>query len=413
MIGNRNVAARRVFVSVLLLLLVGSGLTGCKKKAAGKGGFAFPPMPVETAPVTRQTVFERFETVGDLDAAESITLVAEIPGIIRSLPFKEGDHVEAGALIAQLDDDQLVAERDRAAALKAQAQASYDRVNQVVEAKAGAPQDLDDAKAALQVAEANLALAAARLSKTQIRAPFSGIVGVRRVSPGAFINPGDPITVLARTEEMRIVFFTPERFLSTLKKGSQVTISTTAYPGYELTGQIDAVDPVLDQATRTTRVVARVKNLDGRLHPGMSANVSAVLSQREGALTIPSEAVFMEGNQPLVFVVKPDSSVTRQALVLGTRMTSTVEVVQGLEENEVVVRAGHQKLFEGAKVMPIPSAPGGPGTPAAGAAGATPAAPGAAGGQGAAPAATAHPDSAGKNWSRAVVPADSTKGGTK
>ena len=378
---------------VLALALGALVLSACQKKTGpGAGGFAFPPMPVETATVTRQTVAERFETVGSLEAVESITLVAEIPGLLESLPFKEGDRVGKGALIAKLNDDQLAAERDRAAALRDQAKASYERVKQVVEAKAGSAQDLDDAAAALRVAEAELALAEAKLSKTRIRAPFSGIVGVRRQSPGAFINPGDPITVLARIEEMRIVFYSPERFLSRLKTGSSVTISTTAYQGYEVTGQIDAVDPVLDETTRSARVVGRVANPEGRLRPGMSASVAAVLSEREGALTIPSEAVFMDGNQAFVFVVKPDSTVARQALVLGTRLSNVVEVLEGLSENQITVTAGHQKLFEGAKVMPIPAG----GAPAEGA----PAEPGAAA------------DSAGKSWPNAVVDS-SAKGSTQ
>jgi membrane fusion protein (multidrug efflux system) len=399
MMRGSGFAVRRAFVAVLCIMLAGAALTGCKKKAkGGAAGFSMPPMPVETATVTRQTVAERFETIGTLEAKESVTLVAEIPGIVRKLPFKEGEHVGEGSLIAQLDDGQLVAERDRAAALKAKAQTSYDRVAQVVEAKAGSQQDLDDAKSALQVADADLALAEARLAKTRIRAPFSGIVGVRRISPGAFINPGDPITVLAKIEQMRVVFYSPERYLSRLKLGSPVTVTTTAYAGYDVTGPVMAVDPVLDETTRSSRVVAQVPNPEDRFRPGMSTTVSAVLSQREGALTIPSEAVFMEGNQAFVFVVKPDSMVTKQTVTLGTRLPAMVEVLQGLAENQVIVRAGHQKLFEGAKVMPIPSGSAGPGgAPEAGA--------------GAAPAQPAPADSSGKNWPNAVV--DSTKNPAK
>jgi membrane fusion protein (multidrug efflux system) len=265
-----------------------------------------------------------------------------------------------------------------------------------VEAKAGSEQDLDDAKAALQVAGADLALAEARLAKTRIRAPFSGIVGVRRISPGAFVNPGDPITVLARIEKMRVVFYSPERNLARLKLGSPVTVSTTAYTGYEVTGPITAVDPVLDEITRSSRVVAQVPNPEDRFRPGMSATVSAVLSQREGALTIPSEAVFMEGNQAFVFVVNADSMVAKQAVTLGTRLPASVEVLEGLAENQVIVRAGHQKLFPGAKVMPIPSGAGGPGGPPQ------------AGGGAAQPAHAAPADSSGKSWPNAVV--DSSKG---
>ena len=151
---------------VLALALGALVLSSCQKKT-GPGGFAFPPMPVETATVTRQTVAERFETIGSLDAAESITLVAEIPGVLESLPFTEGDRVGKGALIAKLNDDQLAAERDRAAALRDQAKASYERVKQVVEAKAGSAQDLDDAAAALRVAEALIPGGSATLRDTE------------------------------------------------------------------------------------------------------------------------------------------------------------------------------------------------------------------------------------------------------
>jgi membrane fusion protein (multidrug efflux system) len=359
-------------------------------------------MPVETATVTRRTVAENFETVGNLEAAESATLVAEIPGVVKSLPFPEGSPVARGALIAQLDDEQLLAERDRAAALLKQVKTAYERVKQVVAEGAGTPQDLDDAAGNLGVAEANLSIAQARLAKSHITAPFAGMVGVRRVSPGAYLNPGDPVTVLARLEELRAIFYAPERFLPRLTKGASVRISTSAFPGYELTGQIDAVDPVLDEATRSARVVARVSNPEGKLRPGMSANVVAILSQRENALTIPSEAVFMDGNQPFVFVIGPDSTVTRQALVLGTRLPDVVEVVDGLVENQLTVRTGHQKLFPGAKVMPIPS--GGAGMP-----GAAPAA----GGKPGAPPAAPGDSTSGQEWPRALVPADSVKSASR
>ena len=181
----------------------------------------------------------------------------------------------------------------------------------MVEQGAGSPQDLDDARRALKVAEANLALAKARLAKTRIIAPFDGMVGAR-VSPGAFLRAGSAITDLAQIVELRVNFSAPERYLSKLSRGAEVTVSTTAYPGYTLQGKIDVVEPVLDPATRSAqRRRAGVEIRAGKFRPGMSANVSAVLSQRTNALTIPSEAVFAEGNQTFVYVVKPDSTVAR------------------------------------------------------------------------------------------------------
>jgi membrane fusion protein (multidrug efflux system) len=341
---------------VTLLLLV--ALAGCAK-GGGPGGFKMPPMPVETAPVAQGRVADRFEAVGSIEASDAITVVSEIDGSVVSLPFTEGSAIQQGGLIAQLDDAQLRAEVARTEALREQGQSTYDRVKAVVDQGAGAPQDLDDAAAALKVAEANLALAKSRLSKTRITAPFSGVLGARRVSPGAFIRAGQMITDLAKLDELRVNFSAPERYLGQLHKGAEVEIATTAYSGYSLKGRIDVVDPVLDPSTRSARIVARVRNPGGKFRPGMSANVSAVLSQRPNALTIPSEAIFAEGDQSYAYVVKKDSTVTRSALTLGTRLPDAVEVVKGLEPGMTIVRTGHQKLFEGAKVIPVGSRPGG------------------------------------------------------
>ena len=352
-------APRRSAAPLGLALLLGAA-AGCAPR--GPGGFSFPPLPVETAEVKQGPVLDRFEVVGTIEAGEAITVVSEINATVASLPFREGAAIERGGLIAQLDDSQLRAERDRAEAERDQRRTSYDRVKAIVDQGAGAPQDLDDASAALRVAEANLAVATARLEKTRIVAPFAGILGARRVSPGAFLRAGDAITDLAGVRELRITFSAPERYLGLLRRGAAVTVSTTAFPGTSLSGRIDVIEPVVDPGTRSASIVARAANPGGKFRPGMSADVSAVLSQRANALTIPNEAIFVEGDQSYVFVVNPDSTFQRAPVTLGTRLSDAVEVTRGLEPGQRVVRAGHQKLFEGAKIKPTQS-----GAPAAGA----------------------------------------------
>jgi membrane fusion protein (multidrug efflux system) len=359
---DRFSGSARLAASALAALVVIA--PGCAKKQAQQGAFRMPPTPVETSTVTSAPVVDRFEVVGSVEAGEAITVVSEIDGTIVSLPFREGEPIRRGGLIAQIDDAQLAAEVDRAAALRAQSQASFDRVKSVVDQGAGTPQDLDDAAAALKVAEANLSVARSRLAKTRIVAPFDGIAGARRVSPGAFVRSGESITDLAQIEEIRVNFSAPERYIAKLSRGAEVSISTTAFPGAALAGKIDVIEPVLDPATRSAKIIARVSNPGGRFRPGMSANVTAVLSERADALTVPNEAVFVEGNQAFVYVVNPDSTVSRTALSLGTRTADAVEVVQGLSPGMRVVRAGHQKLYEGAKVLPIQSHGGPAGSPA-------------------------------------------------
>ncbi len=335
-------------------------IAGCAQQQQAQ--FAPPPMPVETAPVVQGPIADRFAAVGSIEAGDAIEVVAEIDAIVESLPFREGAGVGAGDLLAQLDDATSSAEMARAEALRDQMRVTHERVASVVAQKAGTPQDLDDALAALKVAEANLAVAQARHDKTRITAPFAGVVGSRRVSPGAFLRAGQAITDLSRIDEIRVIFWAPERYVPILIPGVRVSVSTTAYPDYALEGAIDVVEPALDPALRSVRIIARVANPGGKFRAGMSADVEAVLAERQLALTVPSEAVFVEGDQALVYVWKADSTVARAPVVLGTRLADVVEVLSGLEPGQQVVRAGHQKLFDGARAMPIAAAAAGDGS---------------------------------------------------
>ena len=347
-----SVSSRTVVVLSIGFMFLAT--TGCSKNQAA-GVFTPPPMPVEVSDVISGSVLDRFEAVGTIDAINSITVVSEIDALVRELPFQEGAPIAKGGLIAQLDDSQLRAQVARAEAIRDQKKAAYDRVKPLVGKGAATPQEYDDALAALKVAEADIAVIQAQLAKTMIKAPFSGVTGSRRVSPGAFVRANTAITTLAQLHELKVSFAAPERYYALLKKGAIVTISTTAFPGYELHGTVEVIEPTVDQATRSARIIAHVGNPDGKFRPGMSANVSAILSQRDSALLVSDEAVFGEGNQNFVFAVKSDSTVVRTAVQLGSRQRETVEILRGLEAGQRVIRAGHQKLYDGAKVMPTQS----------------------------------------------------------
>ena len=339
----------------VLIAAIALALTGCMGGKWG-GGFSMPPAVVETSVASIRPVEDRFQTVGTIEADEAVTIVSEIGGTIVKIPFPEGGRVEQGDLIAQIDDSELKADLDRTVAVRNQAKLNYDRMKVIVSQGAGAQQQLDDADAALKVAEANVALAQARFDKTRIIAPFAGMVGARRVSLGTYVQPGTPITDLARIQELRVSFAAPERYLPLLKRGSDVTVTTTALPNQDISGKIEILEPQVDPGTRNLGIVARVPNPDDKLRPGMSADVAAVLRQRPAALTIPSEAVVIDQNQPVVYVIKPDSTVSRTVVRLGTRTSKYVEVLDGLKEGQRIVRTGQQKIFEGAKVIPVSSA---------------------------------------------------------
>ena len=336
------------------LLVVAVPLAGCGDRAGG--GFQMPPTPVEVADVRSERVTDQFRAVGTIEAEETVRIVNEIGGVVRELPFAEGQPVAEGDLIARLDDSELSAESARADALRDQARTNHERVRQLFEQRAASQQELDDGSSALKVAEANAVVARTRFEKARIRSPLTGVAGRRLVSPGAYLAVGTPITEVASIGVVKIGFSAPERYLPLLRRRAQVSVTTTAYPRQAFAGTISVVDPLLDATTHTVQMVARIHNRGGKLRPGMSADVTASLGERPQALTVPDEAVFSEGNQSFVYVVKPDSTVTRQAIVLGTRDSTRAEVTQGLKPGDRVVRAGYQKLFEGAHVMPVPSA---------------------------------------------------------
>jgi membrane fusion protein, multidrug efflux system len=343
---------------VLFLFAATSLLASCAGKTGGRG-FQMPPTPVETSNVAPQVARDQFKALGSIDSDELIDVVSEISGTVVELPFSEGKAVTKGQLLARIDDSEIGAQAMRAEAERDRASLDHDRAKQLFERNAISAKELENASIDLRVAEADLQVAKARLARTRIQAPFAGLVGRRRVSVGAYVSAGDQITELARVDQMRVTFSAPERYLSDLRVGIPVGVQTPAYPGRTFQGRLSVVDPIVDPTSRTVQLVASIPNRQRLLRPGMSADVRVTLAQRESALMVPDEAVFAEGNQDFVYVVNPDSTVSRTAIRLGTRDSAMVEVLSGLEAGALIVRAGHQKLYEGARVMPVQS--GGPG----------------------------------------------------
>ena len=354
-------------VALAALIVATAGLLSSCGKGGGPGaGFSMPPMPVEVAEVHPRVVRDQFRALGNIESDENIEIVSELNVRVVDLPFHEGQPVDSGSIIARLDDHEIGAEAERTQAERDQAQSNYTRSQKLAAEGAVSAQELEDSRTALRVAEAVASLARAHLEKTRIRAPFPGLVGVRRVSRGAYLREGSVITDLTRVDEMKVTFAAPERFAKDLKPGVEVELRTPAFPGELFRGRLSVVDPVVDPATRTLRLVARIPNSGYRLRPGMSADVSVTLAERSQALVVPDEAVFAQGNQNFVYVVKSDSTVTLTPVELGTRDSMQVEIVRGITAGVRVIRTGHQKLYPGARVMPIPAG-GPPGAQAAGA----------------------------------------------
>jgi membrane fusion protein (multidrug efflux system) len=340
-------------VIVISAVLFSLSSISCSDDQGSGQQFSMPSMPAEVVSVKMRKMTDTFEAVGTIEAIEEITVVSEIDAVIKSLPFKEGSFIRKGELIAQLDDAQLTAEYARTEALYVQSEANYNRIKILADKDLSSTQELDDASAALKVAKANLEFTKARLSKTKILVPFDGIIGTRKVNVGDFIRAGQEITQLANLNHLRVLFSVPERYLGELKTNSPIVIYSSVYPGYEVEGKIIAIEPILNSETRNVNVVGYLKNPGHKFRSGMSANIIVALSERPNALIIPNQAVFASGDQSFVYVVQEDSSVSQVPVTLGLQLSDVVEVVDGLQNGMQVVQAGHQKLFPGAKIIPV------------------------------------------------------------
>jgi membrane fusion protein (multidrug efflux system) len=325
---------------------------GLPQRSATASAAEAPPRDaaaVEAARVTVDTVVEDLRAVGTLQPNEAVAVAPEIAGRVARIAFKEGQAVAAGALLVELDASVLRAEQAKARSDLSLARANHERVSALAKRGLATQRSLDEARAALQVAEADYELAQARLDKATIKAPLSGVVGLRTVSVGAYVTPGQRIVELSDVDPVKVEFRAPELALPELHRGQPIRITVDALPGKTFEGEIDAIDPVVDVAGRAVRLRARIPNPRRELSPGLFARVQIVVERRENALLVPESAVFAEGTKRFVYKVVGGRAV-RTGVELGLRRPGLVEVRKGLSRGDVVVTAGQQQITDGARV---------------------------------------------------------------
>lgn len=336
---------------LLAAVIVGAAGPADAQQAGGP-----PALPVKAVAVKRDTVIESITAVGTLRANESVLIRPEIAGRIQTIHFREGDPVVAGVPLVTLDPAEYKAQVAGSQADVTVSELNYERQRNLDRSKLASQQDLDNARAKLDQARAKLQLDQVRLDKTVIHAPFAGVVGLRAVSPGAYVSPGQDIARLDSLNPIKLDFRVPEIYLARLRAGQVVEARVDAYPGETFHGEIFAIDPTLDETTRTVLVRARLANAEGELRPGVFARVQIELARREQALVIPEEAVWPVGNQTLVYVIK-DGKAESVPIELGLRQAGRVEVRSGLAPDVLVITDGQMKLRPGAAVRLVDAPP--------------------------------------------------------
>jgi len=308
-----------------------------------------PPSPVEVAQVKVDTVTEEVSTIGTLKPDESVVIKSEVAGRIQAIEFIEGQKVEAGAPLILLDASEYKALLEQNNATLVLNKQSYDRIKDLFNKQLTSRQTLDEAKSKLDESKAKLAVDKVRLDKMTIKAPFSGILGLREVSQGAYIIPDQPLVRLDKLDTIKLDFKVPEIYLSKINRGQTVTVILDSFPAKEFTGKVYAMDLAVEEESRTLLLRAKLPNLNLELQGGLFARVKLVLSQREKALLIPEQAIVPQGGDSFVFKIQEDKAILTK-IKLGQRRTGDVEVIEGLNANDFVITAGQMKLRPNATV---------------------------------------------------------------
>lgn len=298
---------------------------------------------VEATPVIIDTVVDSIHAVGTLRPNEAVVVSPEIAGRIGRIGFNEGDRVNQGEVLIELDSEILRAELAKAESDMTLAEANRERAMTLAKQGTGTLRARDEAVAAFRVAQADRELARARLGKATIEAPFSGILGFRTVSVGAYVTPGDTLVDLADIDPIKVDFRVPELVLSEIRRGQTIRVLVDAVPGTKFDGTVYAIDPVVDENGRAIRMRAEVPNPDGILFPGLFARVQILAAERENAVLVPESSVFARGGGQYVFRVVDGRAALTQ-VKLGQRRPGAVEIIEGLAAGDVVITAGHEKV---------------------------------------------------------------------
>ncbi|WP_103020977.1 efflux RND transporter periplasmic adaptor subunit [Salinibacter altiplanensis] len=347
--GWRPRTKRVIALGVLAVAVVGLALpkiSGSESSGEdGDNGGDDAPLRVEATTLRPGTVTEQTRTTGTLRADESVELTAESDGKITAIRFAEGDRVEEGALLVQINDAELRAEKQRLEHRLSLATDRAERQKRLL-AEGGVSQEEYDATVnKVEVLRSELDLVEARIEKTRVRAPFDGVVGLREVSEGAYVSPQTTIATLQRTDPIKLDFSVSEQYAARVQPGQSITFGVRGLER-RLTGTVYASNTTVNADTRTLQMRARAPNPDGALRPGMFADVTVPLGEVTDAIIVPSFAVVPTLDGQRVFVAENGAAQPRN-VTLGVRTDSTVQVTDGLSLRDTVITSGIQSLRAG------------------------------------------------------------------
>jgi membrane fusion protein (multidrug efflux system) len=304
----------------------------------GKGGKKNGPVPVNIQIVKDTTLDNSIDVTGTIDANERVSLISQTAGNITSINFTEGSQVRKGQVLVRVYNQDLQASLKQNEYQVALAKQNEYRNRILLQKEAVSRQEYDTALSSYNSLRAQSEMIKAQISRTEIRAPFSGTIGLRNVSPGGYLSPSTPIATLVNTSVMKITFSVPERYLPLIKPGGKITFNT-ASSTKSFPATIYAIEPSVNETSRTITVRARAINTKNEIAAGGFAKINLALEQIPRTIMVPTQAVVPDIKTSNVFVAKNGMAVARPVKT-GTRTDTQIEITEGLKEGDSVVVTG-------------------------------------------------------------------------
>lgn len=305
-------------------------------------------IPVETVVLEPETLDYKIRTSGSLQAIETVDLRTEIPGQIARISFEEGGTVQSGSLLLKINDRELQAEKQRAQYRLNLAELREERQARLLERGGVSQQEYDVTLNEVNVIRSEIDLIEARLEKTEIRAPFDGLIGLKDVSPGSFLSSESLIARVHETDPIVIDFSIPERYVYAVDRGDEIRYTIQGRDS-TFTGRVYALEPQIDRETRTLRVRARSDNPDHLLRPGSFANIELILESQSNALMVTSESVVPSFERTLLFRYR-NGVVEETEITTGLRTERAVQITDGVAPGDTILTTGILQVRPGMEV---------------------------------------------------------------
>jgi len=350
---------KRLFLVLIILGVVLGGVFAFKlfqlRMMQAQFAQPLPPTPIAAALAQQEQWQPRLQAVGSLVAVNGTEVTTEIGGSIKTIQFESGQPVKAGAVLLQLEDSVDKAALDGARAERRLAEVKLNRAMDLIKRSAISKSEFDETQANADAAQARLAEKAAKLAQKTIRAPFDGLLGIRMVNLGQYLAPGSRIVSLQALDPIYVDYALPERYLPELSVGQGVEVKVAAYPDRVFGGNVSALASAIDTGNRSIVMRATLSNSDMLLRPGMFAEVATLQPQALSVITVPQTAVSFNTYGNFVYVITPGDGnsllAKRRQVTTGRSRAGNIEIVQGLQAGEQVVRAGLVKLRDGQSVV--------------------------------------------------------------